>query len=218
MPIPDAYARQLKQGYFAAVSYMDAQVGKVLNELDRLGLRTNTLIVLLGDNGWKLGEHGAWSKQSNVEDDTRVPLIISVPGLKHAGAHTESLTELVDVHPTLCALAGLPVPNDLQGTSLLPVIQDPAKRVLTAAFSQYPRNLKGRRLLGYSMRTERHRFTRWVAADDPAKVAAVELYDQQADPQENRNIAADPDQAKLVAQLTQELQAGCLRGPKGHQD
>ncbi|MCU0785504.1 MAG: sulfatase [Verrucomicrobia bacterium] len=208
MPIPDDYARQLKHGYFAAVSYVDTQVGKVLNELDRLGLRTNTIIVLWGDNGWKLGEHGAWSKQSNVENDTRVPLIFSVPGMKHAGAHTESLTELVDVYPTLCALAGLPIPNDLQGTSLVPVIQDPGKKALTAAFSQYPRKVKGRRLMGYSMRTERYRFTRWVEADDHAKVAAVELYDEQADPQENRNIVADPDKAKLVAQLTKELQAG----------
>jgi arylsulfatase A-like enzyme len=214
LPLPDAYARQLKQGYFAAVSYADAQVGKVLNELDRLGLRTNTIIILLGDNGWKLGEHGAWCKQSNVEDDTRVPLIISVPGMKHAGAHTDSLAELVDVYPTLCALAGLPIPGDLQGASLLPVIQDPAKQVLTAAFSQYPRTMKGRQLMGYSMRTDGYRFTRWVEADDLANVVAVELYDEKKDPQENRNIAGNPENARLVARLTKEWQAG-WRGARG---
>jgi arylsulfatase A-like enzyme len=206
--IPDDLARQLKHGYYAAISYMDAQLGRVLDELDRLKLRDNTIVVLWGDHGWKLGEHGAWCKHSNVENDTHAPLIISAPGLKTAGKHSPSLVEFVDVYPTLAELAGLSLPQHLEGLSLVPVLRDPAKVVKSAAFSQYPRPNKGQRLMGYSMRTERYRFTRWVARDDHSKVVAVELYDHQTDPQENTNIASDPKNAALVAKLTEQWEKG----------
>ena len=212
-PIPDDQARQLKHGYYAAISYMDAQLGKVLDELDRLKLRDNTIIVLWGDHGWKLGEHGAWCKHSNVENDTHAPLIISAPGMKTAGQHSKSLVEFVDVYPTLAELAGLSLPSHLEGTSLVSVLRDPTKTVKTAAFSQYPRPNKGHRLMGYTMRTERYRFTRWVERDDHTKVAAVELYDEQTDPQENTNIANDPKNAALVAKLTEQWEKG-WRGAK----
>ena len=211
--IPDDLARQLKHGYYASVSYMDTQVGRVLDELDRLGLRENTIIILWGDHGWKLGEHDAWCKHSNVENDTNAPLLLSVPGMKNAGAHTDSIVEFVDIYPTLSELAGLPLPAHLEGTSLAPVLGDPAARVKTAAFSQYPRSVKGTQLMGYSMRTERYRFTRWVHRNDHAKVDAVELYDEQIDPQENQNIANDSKNAALVAQLTEQWRAG-WRGAK----
>ncbi len=207
-PIPDDLARQLKHGYYAAISYMDAQVGRVLDELDRLGLAEKTIIVLWGDHGWKLGEHGGWCKHSNVENDTNAPLLISVPGLKTAGQRTEALAEFVDIYPTLAELCGLPLPDHLEGASLVPVLRDPAKAVKNAAFSQYPRGVDGRQLMGYTMRTDRYRFTRWVGRNDHSKVDAVELYDHQTDPLESVNIAHAPENAELVGRLTEQWQRG----------
>ena len=137
--LPDAYARQLKHGYYAAVSYMDAQVGRVLDELDRLGQRDNTVIVLWGDHGWKLGEHDRWCKHSNVENDTNAPLLVSVPGMKHAGERTDALVEFVDVYPTLAELAGLPGPGHLEGLSAAPLLACPDRKWKKAAFSQIGR-------------------------------------------------------------------------------
>jgi arylsulfatase A-like enzyme len=206
--LPDDLARQLKHGYYAAVSYMDAQVGRVLDELDRLDLRDNTIVVLWGDHGWKLGEHDAWCKHTNVENDTRVPLILSVPGMKNAGAHTPALVEFVDVYPTLAELTGLPLPGHLEGTSVRPLLDDPGRAWKSAAFSQYPRGVAGKRLMGYSMRTDRYRFTRWDPRGKAGEPDAVELYDHQSDPQENQNLAADPQHRQLVEQLHRQLTAG----------
>ena len=206
--LPDDYARKLKHGYYAAVSYMDAQVGRVLAELDRLKLRDNTIIVLWGDHGWKLGEHDAWAKHSNVENDTRVPLIISAPGMPAAGQHSSALVEFVDVFPTLAELADLPLPSYLEGRSFKPLLADPKQPWKAAAFSQYPRKVGKQNLMGYSMRTDRYRLTRWVVKGDLAEVKAVELYDHQKDPQENTNIADDPANQELVKQLTQQWLAG----------
>ncbi len=209
--IPDDLARQLKHGYYAAVSYMDAQVGKVLDELDRLGLRKNTIVVLWGDHGWKLGEHDAWCKHTACENDTNAPLLLSVPGMKNAGAGTDALVEFVDIYPTLCELAGLPLPAHLEGTSFKPLLEDPGRPWKTAAFSQYPRNpgqTKAGALMGYSMRTSRYRFTVWVGREDHSKVEAVELYDHQADPQENTNIARQPAQAERVKSLMEQWRRG----------
>lgn len=210
-PIPDDLALKLKHGYYAAISYMDAQLGHVLDELDRLKLTDNTIIVLWGDHGWKLGEHGAWCKHTNVELDTNAPLLISAPRMKNAGGKTDALVEFVDIYPTLADLARLPLPGHLEGTSLAPVLADLSKSVHSAAFSQYPRTSGGKNLMGYSMRTDRYRFTRWVHRDDHSKVDAVELYDEKEDPQENVNIAGDPKNADLVAKLT----AQWLKGWKG---
>lgn len=207
-PIPDDLARQLKHGYYASISYMDAQLGRVLDELDRLKLRDNTIVVLWGDHGWKLGEHGAWCKHSNVENDTNAPLLISAPGLKTAGKSSVSLVEFVDVYPTLTELCGLPLPGHLEGVSLAPALRNPSKSVKTATFSQYPRASQGRQLMGYSMRTERYRFTRWVHRDVHSKLDSIELYDHRTDPLENINIAKDPKNAELVARLTTQWQAG----------
>ena len=201
-PIPDDLARQLKHGYYAAISYMDAQLGRVLDELEHLGLTEKTIIVLWGDHGWKLGEHAGWCKHSNVENDTHAPLLIAVPGLNAAGQHAGALVEFVDIYPTLADICGLPLPSHLEGRSLAPILRDPSASVKSAAFSQYPRSANGKQLMGYSMRTDRYRFTRWVERGDHSKVDAVELYDEQADPQENVNIAADPKNADIVAGLT----------------
>ena len=205
--IPDDLARQLKHGYYAAVSYMDAQVGKVLAELDRLELRQNTIVILWGDHGWKLGEHDAWCKHSNMENDVNAPLIISAPGMKKTGTQCNALVEFVDIYPTLCELARLPLPSHLEGLSIKPMLDDPGRPWKSAAFSQYPRPQNGG-LMGYSMRTDRYRFTQWRSRSDSSKVDATELYDHQIDPQENSNVANHPTSAALVKQLAAQLEAG----------
>ncbi|MGV3753890.1 MAG: sulfatase [Verrucomicrobiota bacterium] len=206
--IPDDLARQLKHGYYASISYMDAQVGKVVAELERLGLRDDTIIVLWGDHGWKLGEYDAWCKHSNVELDTNAPLLISVPGQKSAGQKTKALVEFVDIYPSLAELCGLPLPKHLEGTSFAPLVKDPAQKWKPAAFSQYPRAVSGQQLMGYSMRTDRYRFTRWVGRQDHSKLDAVELYDLQTDPLATVNIANEPKNAKLVEDLTEQWKKG----------
>ena len=203
-PINDTLARKLKHGYYAAVSYTDAQVGKVLDELERLGLRQNTIIVLWGDHGWKLGEHGEWCKHSNVENDANAPLLLAAPGMKTAGQKTNALVEFVDVYPTLAELAGLPLPPHLEGTSFKPLLENPQQPWKPAAFSQYPRKT----LMGYSMRTDRYRFTVWVDRKDHSKVDAIELYDHQTDPQENTNIAKAPANKELVNRLMEQWRKG----------
>ena len=201
--VSDEQARALKHGYYACVSYMDAQLGRVLDELDRLGLRERTAVVLWGDHGWKLGEHGAWCKHSNLENDVRAPLICSVPWQKRAGSRTRALVEFVDIYPTLCELAGLPLPAHLEGTSFAPLLDAPDRAWKAAAFSQYPRGP----VMGYSLRTDRYRFTRWVLQANGAEQAR-ELYDHQNDPQENENIAERPENRALVEALTRQVEAG----------
>ena len=205
--VPPDLARKLKHGYYAAISYTDAQIGKVLGELDRLNLRTNTVVVLWGDHGWKLGEHDAWCKHSNCENDANAPLILSTPGLKTAGQHTRALVEFVDIYPTLAELAGLPLPAHLEGVSLKPLLDDPQRPWKTAAFSQYPRSQQGG-LMGYSMRTDRYRLTVWVAKKDHSIVDAVELYDHETDSQENTNIAGLPENAALLKELMEQWKQG----------
>ncbi len=209
--IPDDLARQLKHGYYAAISYMDAQLGRVLDELDRLDLRKNTIVILWGDHGWKLGEHDAWCKHTNTENDTNTALLLSVPGMKHAGVKTNALVEFVDVYPTLAELAGLPLPAHLEGLSFKPLLDDPQRAWKSAAFSQYPRP-SGKSgsgpLMGYAMRTERYRFVVWVARDDHTKIDAVELYDHHLDPQENTNIAQAPGNVELVEKLMAQWRKG----------
>jgi arylsulfatase A-like enzyme len=223
--------RKLIHGYYACVSYVDAQVGKVLDELDRLGLRENTVVVLWGDNGWKLGEHDAWSKFSTCELDTRVPVIISAPGMESPGSHTDALVELVDIYPTLCDLCSVDRPDFLEGASVASLLDEPARPWKTATFSQIPRNVTGRNDfafdgVGYSIRTDRYRLTLWVRQDNvraasldkienaledgiqDEDIVAVELYDHAADPGENVNIAGNPEQKETVEKLISALMAG----------
>ena len=134
--MPDSLARELKHGYYASVSYTDAQIGKVLDELERQGLTKNTIIVLWGDHGWKLGEHGEWAKHSNVENDTNAPLLMAAPGMKAAGKHTRALVEFVDIFPTLADLAGLSLPAHLEGVSFRQLLDKPELKWKPAAFSQ----------------------------------------------------------------------------------
>ncbi|MBX7106914.1 MAG: sulfatase [Gemmataceae bacterium] len=200
-PISDDLARQLKHAYYAATSYMDAQVGRVVAELDALGLRDNTVIILWGDHGWKLGDHGLWCKHCNWEPDTHCALVMSVPGQKTAGQHTSALVEYVDIYPTLCDVCGITPAAGLEGTSFAPLLKDPKRAWKTAAFSQYPRAKK----MGYSMRTERYRYIEW---QEEGKAVDRELYDYQTDPDETVSVAGKPEHAALVEKLSKQLNAG----------
>ncbi len=199
--LPEDKARELIRGYYACASFIDAQVGRLLDELERLGLRENTVVCLWGDHGWQLGEHGLWCKHSNFETSTHSPLVISAPGRRAAGQATDALCEFVDIYPTLCELCGLELPDHLEGTSLVPLMDDPRRPWKRAVFSQYPRG----KVMGYSMRTDRYRYTEWQGQDG---VVATELYDHEADPGENINVAGRPENAELVAELSAMLAAG----------
>ncbi|UCC97400.1 MAG: sulfatase [Phycisphaerales bacterium] len=202
-PCSDDLARQLIHGYYACVSYTDAMIGRLLDELDRLKLREKTVIILWGDHGWKLGEHAGWCKHTNFELDTHVPMILSVPGMKTAGRRTRALTEYVDIYPTLCEACGLAPPGHLEGLSMMPLLDNPDRRWKKAAFSQYPRG----KVMGYTMRTRRFRYTQWQ--DRKSKmVFARELYDHEKDPHENVNAAAEPEYKQEVQRLSQMLKRG----------
>ena len=193
--LTDPLRREAIQAYHASISYMDAQLGRVIDALDRLGLGQNTVIVFTSDHGYHLGDHGLWQKQSLFERSARVPLIIAAPGAKANGRPTEAITEMVDIYPTLADLAGLPAPDYLDGASLRPVLNDPAASVKTAAFTQVRRGADGE---GYSVRTPRWRYTEFSVG---GAVKSAQLFDEVADPAEANNLAADPAHAATVKEL-----------------
>ncbi len=200
-------ARKLYRAYYACVSYVDAQVGRLLAELDQLKIRDNTVVILWGDHGYHLGENGFWCKQTNFELSARAPLIISVPGQQNAGSKTDALVEFVDIYPSLAELCNLPLPDGLEGTSFTPLLENPRRPWKTAAFSQYPRKIGGvGQVMGRSIRTDRYRFTEWAQSAKNFRV--LELYDHKLDPEENENVADRPENADLIKQLTKKLHAG----------
>ncbi len=202
----EAKTRELIHGYYAAVSFTDAQVGKVLAELDRLDLRKDTIVIIWGDHGWKLGEYSMWCKHTNLELDTHVPMIISDPDYPK-GQRVHALTEFVDIYPTLAGLCGLPVANDLEGTSMVPLMEDPNRQWKKAAFSQYPRP---KNMMGYSIRTDQYRYTEWIN-QKTKEVKERELYDLKNDPLCKESILLKPENEKLVADLHEMIQAGWQR-------
>jgi arylsulfatase A-like enzyme len=202
-PVSDEKAVELIHGYYACTSFVDAQIGRVIDELDSLGLADKTAVVLWGDHGWKLGEHGLWTKHTNFELDTHVPMIFSAPSIKAVGQKTSALTEFVDIYPTLCDLAGLDLPDHLEGTSMTPLFLDPEQPWKTAVFSQYPRwNAHG-----YAMRTKRYRYVEWRDLETH-QIKARELYDHKADPDENKNVAGDAEYAEDVEKLYKQMRSG----------
>lgn len=202
-PCDEAKAKELIHGYYACVSYMDAQVGKLLAELDRLDLRKDTIVILWGDHGWKLGEYSQWSKHTNFELDTHVPMIIADPD-HPKGVRVNALTEFVDIYPTLSELCGLPLPQGLEGTSVVPLLENPKKKWKNAAFSQYPRP---KNMMGYSMRTDRYRYTEWQDQKS-GEVKFRELYDLKNDPLCKESIVDKAGKEKLVAELHEMMKAG----------
>jgi iduronate 2-sulfatase len=194
-PQTDEQARRAIQAYYASVTFLDEQVGLVLNALDRLGLADNTIVVLTSDHGYHLGEHrGLWHKLSLFEESAKVPLIVAVPG-RTSGKTSDLLVELVDLYPTLSELAGLEVPEGLEGTSFAPLIESPNRPWKSAAFSEValPAGIRG-----HSICTETYRYTEWGKD--------AELYDHRTDPHEWTNIARDPNHAELLEQAKASLQ------------
>ncbi len=196
-PVSDDLARNLIRGYHACVSFTDAQIGRVLDELERLGLGSNTIVMLWGDHGWNLAEHTLWCKHSCFETSMRVPLIVRAPGLA-GGRHTDGLTELIDVYPSLCELAGVPVPAHVQGRSFVPLLKHPALPWKDRAIGRFQN--------GDTLRTDRFRFTEY--SNPQSQPGARMLYDHQADPGEDRNISEQSANAGTVLQLTERLRAG----------
>ncbi len=206
-PLPDDKARELIHGYHAAVSYMDAQVGLVLDKLDQLQLTDKTIIVLWGDHGFHLGDHGQWCKHSNYEQAVRVPLIISAPGNKAAGSTPAGLVELVDIYPTLIQWCGITTPTSLEGASLVPMLHDASHPGKPAAFHLYPRAIPGHvQGMGRAIRTDRYRLVEWSVADK-ADFREYELYDYQSNPDETINHAGDPQYAAVMLELKKQLHA-----------
>lgn len=210
-PVSEELARQLVHGYYAALSYMDAQVGRVMDELDRLNLATNTIIVLWGDHGFHLGDHGQWTKHTNFEEANRIPFIVVAPGVTRPATSTKALAETVDIYPTLAELAGLPAPNGpqrLDGLSLVPVLKEPTRSVKDHVYHVYPRGVRGKELLGRAIRTERYRLVEWKEAGAAAAAAEYELYDYVDDPLETENLA------KKRPAVLAELKAILARHPE----
>ncbi|HYW96459.1 MAG TPA: sulfatase [Bacteroidales bacterium] len=183
-------ARQSKLAYYAAISFVDAQIGRLLDAVDSLGLGDNTIIVFWSDHGYHLGEHGLWFKQSLFEESAKCPLIISVPGSKQNGEMCSRIVELVDIYPTLAGLSGLTPPDDLQGYNLEPLLDNPSAEWDHPAYTQVERGP------GYSVRTETYRFTEWDYGNK-----GRELYDEVNDPHEQVNLAEDPAYAGVVAKM-----------------
>lgn len=206
-PLPDGLTLELTRAYAANVSYVDALVGRVLAQLDTLGLAQNTTIVFWGDHGFHLGEHGCWRKNTLFEVSLRSPLIVSTPEQTPRAAASDALVELVDIFPTLCDICQLPAPVELEGSSLVPLFEQPAQPWKPAVFSQ----LKRGTINGYSVRTERYRYTEWGNNGNRGK----ELYDYLNDPNETENIALRQENAVLVAQLSEQLKAGWQQAMPG---
>jgi iduronate 2-sulfatase len=207
--ISEATAREAIHGYYACVSFIDAQIGLLMQQLDELKLTENTLIVLWGDHGFHLGDHSMWGKHSTLEAAARVPLII-IPPAGSAMKQNTSPVEFTDIFPTLCTLSALPVPSQLQGRSLEPLMTGKASSVREGALTVF----KNKGASAYSYRTARYRYTEWI--NKFGKVAATDLFDYETDPLETKNLATDPAQAavieKLAAQLRKDAQ-GCERLP-----
>ncbi len=248
--IDEVQAKNLKRAYLATVSYVDAQIGKMLNALEEAGLRENTIVMLWSDHGWHLGDMGIWGKATNYEIATRVPLIVTTPNMPATvkGTKTDALVELVDMYPTLCDLAEVALPKHLEGQSFKPLLTNPNQEWKTAAFSQFPtpalrewaanplstgmretsfgpliqeveekikqqqgdawnRDLFENRLMGYSMRTSKYRFTLWKDYTKPqSKPVYFELYDHTIDPNETINIASENSQ--IVQNLLTQFNKG----------
>ncbi|GAA4281050.1 sulfatase [Gaetbulibacter aestuarii] len=208
--------RKLRHGYYASVSYVDALLGDLMAHLKKLGIYDNTIIILWGDHGWKLGDLNSWGKMTNYDIDLKVPIILRYPEQEKRGVKTDAMVELVDLFPSLCELAGIKVPDYMQGTSFVPLTKNPEKPWKKAVFSQFHRRPKvsadGHRYMGYSMNTEKYHYVEWYGWDPETGTRGDfkgrELYDRISDPYETVNIAEDPEEQGIIQNLSKELAAG----------
>ncbi|MGE4489732.1 MAG: sulfatase, partial [Kiritimatiellales bacterium] len=205
--LDDDKTREMRHAYFACVSYVDALVGKLMTELEQLGLADNTLIMLWGDHGWKLGEYGDWAKFTNMEFDARAPLIVAGPGVQ-SGTKTDALVDLIDMYPTLCESVGLPVPPHVEGVSFLPVLKNPQTAWRKAAYTIFDRGIDGKVVsMGRSVRTQRYRYTEW-RDPETEKLQARELYDHGTSMLATVNLAGNPEYSSIVNDHARLLAAG----------
>ena len=208
-------AKLLRHGYFASVTYIDTQIGRVLDRLEQLDILDNTIIVLWGDNGWKLGDYGSWGKMTNYEMDTRVPLVVKPPRSFHANRDGESarhqIVESVDIYPTLCDLANLPKPDGLAGQSVADCFGDETQPGKTYAFSQFLRygiwkSPDMKEAMGYTVRSKDWRYVEWFHSDSD-EVIDKELYDIETQGLEQKNLVGDPAYAAIEHELAKQLTA-----------
>ena len=193
-PVTDAKAKNLIHGYHACVSYVDAQIGKVLDELERLGMAENTTVILFGDHGWNLREHGLWCKHCNFRTSLRSALIVKDPDIE-GGKQTDALVEYVDIYPTLCDLSGLPQPGHLAGNSFVPVMKNPNM--------EWKDRLICKWYDGVSLKTDKYLYTEWSKSD--TAIYERMLYNHRVDLRENKNIAEMPQNKELIEELSEEL-------------
>ena len=194
---------ELIHAYYACMSFIDDKVGRLLDELDRTGLAKNTIVLLVGDHGWHLGDHGLWCKLTNYEQSTRTPLIISVPGMEKQGESTGSPVDLVAIYKTLSDLSGINIPQKKDGKSLVPILMNPETLVKSVAISQFPRG----NVMGYAYRSQRYRYVVWVEKDTRkggpnGRIVAQELYDYQFDPLEKTNLIDLPAYAEVAREFS----------------
>jgi iduronate 2-sulfatase len=209
-------ARILKHGYYASVSYVDALFGQLVNHLKTLGIYENTIIIVWGDHGWKLGDHNSWGKMTNYNIDLQVPMMIRYPGQEKRGAETFAITELVDMFPSLCELAGIEVADYLQGDSFVPLLNNPDLTWKTAAFSQFHRRPKvtpdGGRYMGYSINTKDYHYIEWYDWDHQVgtrgQLISSELYDREEDPWETTNLTMSESYQNEKVNLSRQLAEG----------
>ena len=205
MELPFDKQKELIHGYYASVSYADALIGKLISTLESLDLKDNTIVTIIGDHGWHLGDHNLWCKHSNFEQATRIPMIFKIPGIK--ASKTSALAEAVDIFPTLCDATGIKIPEQLQGASLMPILMETKSKVKDYAVSQYRRG-KNMRTFGYSIRTERYRLTLWMKdfyrlykPFDEGYIVSGELYDYDNDPLETENYYNNKEYVSVKKEL-----------------
>lgn len=216
--------RHLRHGYYASISFLDAQVGKILDALHDSGLERETIVVFTSDHGFHLGEHSLWGKTSNFELDARVPLLVAGPGVGQSGTHTHALVELIDLYPTLANLCGIEgdLSESLEGTNLTPVMSQRVRQLKGAAFTQNPHPFYQPRerwtAIGYSIRSERWRYTEWWSLGGAERrMVACELYDHVHDPRESVNVVNKADRevvSKLQSRLRSQYRLSALRPSK----
>ena len=219
-------ARILKHGYYASVSYVDALIGDLVAHLKEIGIYDNTIIVLWGDHGWKLGDHNSWGKMTNYNIDLKVPMIIRYPNQENKGAQTFEITELIDMFPSLCELAGIDTPDYMQGTSFVPLIENPNRAWKSAAFSQFHRRPKvsadGQRYMGYSINTKEYHYNEWYSwnhkTGTKGELKNTELFDSKNDPNETINIAQEQEFRNIVKGLSIQLADGWQKAAPDYLD
>lgn len=205
--IDDETALNLRRAYYACVSYADAQVGKLMNQLDELGIRDNTIVVLWGDHGYKLGDYNSWCKWSNMHMDTNVPFIFNTPNGKK-GLVSKSPVEALDIYPTLAELCGLEAPNHLEGQSIVPLLNNPKLQEDRIVYTMWPINRDDydRTVIGYSAKSTRFNYVEWIQLNT-GETVATELFDHQIDPMETKNVVDDVAYVKDVKFLSEKVSA-----------